>query len=67
MAFGGKTRYIPNTDLFFVIQKCHDIKGELFFLSFTRDLVTLSSYHDAGMCYRIETWVYGVPGLASDT
>jgi len=64
IALGGKTRNLPNADLFFVTLNCHDINGEFSFLSFTRDLVTHSSYHNAAICTQVETWVDGVPGLA---
>jgi len=45
-------------------QKCHDLKGDLYFLNIARDRVTLSSYKDDQIRYRVEMWADGVPGLA---
>jgi hypothetical protein len=63
-AHSGKARHVPGADLFSVTLKCHDPKGELYFLSVTRDRITLSSYNDDQIRSRVETWADGVPGLA---
>jgi len=60
----GKVRHLPDADLFSVILKCHDSKGELYFLSLARNRVTLSSYRDDSIRKRAERWTDGVPELA---
>ena len=62
-AHRGKVRHISDADLFSVILKCHDPNGELFFLSITRDRVTVSSYMDDGILKRVEKWSEQVPAL----
>jgi hypothetical protein len=61
---GGKAKHMPGADLFAVTLKCHDPKGELFFLSIARDRVTLSLYSDEGIQVRVETWADGVLAMA---
>jgi hypothetical protein len=60
----GKVRHIPSSDLFSVILKCHDQNGELYFLSLSRDRVTVASYTDDEIRGRVEQWTDGVPALA---
>jgi hypothetical protein len=60
---GGKIKHLPDADLFAVTLKCHDPNDELYFLSFSRDRVTLSSYSDEGIRKRVEKWADGVPAL----
>ena len=38
----GKAKHLPAADLFSVLLKCHDPNGELYFLSTSRDRITLS-------------------------
>jgi hypothetical protein len=63
-AHGRKVRHIPALDLFSVTLKCHDPDGELFFISISRNRVTLSSYEDDAILARVEKWTKGVPALA---
>jgi hypothetical protein len=63
-AHGGKVRHVPGLDLFSVTLKCHDPDGELFFISISRDRVTLSSYEDDAILSRVEKWTKGIPVLA---
>jgi len=62
-AHGGKARHLPGADLYSVIVKCHDPDGELYFLSITRDRLTLSSYMDDGIRERVDAWADTVPGF----
>ena len=62
-AHGGKVRHLPGADLYTAIVKCHDPDGELYFLSITRDRLTLSSYMDDGIRERVDTWADTVPGF----
>ena len=43
--------------------RCHDPNGELYFVTFSRERVTLSSYSDDAIRTVIETWADGVPAL----
>ncbi|OPY35556.1 MAG: hypothetical protein A4E35_02381 [Methanoregula sp. PtaU1.Bin051] len=44
--------------------KCHDDNGEIYFVNFSRDRVTLASYSDEAIRSRVETWADTVPALA---
>jgi hypothetical protein len=44
--------------------KCHDANGEIYYLTFSRSQVALSSYTDDAILSRIETWADTIPALA---
>jgi hypothetical protein len=44
--------------------KCHDPNGELYFVNFSRDQITLNSYEDDAIRTKVETWADTVPALA---
>jgi len=44
--------------------KCHDANGELYFVNFTRDQVTVTSYSDDVILAQVDTWADTVPALA---
>ena len=44
--------------------KCHDPNGELYFVTLSRDSVSLTSYSDDGIKTKVETWADSVPALA---
>ena len=44
--------------------KCHDANGEIYFLTFSRSQVTLTSYNDDAIRLRVETWADTIPALA---
>ncbi len=44
--------------------KCHDANGEIYYLTFSRKQVTLTSYTDEGIRLRVETWADTIPALA---
>ncbi|MEN6611770.1 MAG: hypothetical protein ABFC24_13090 [Methanoregulaceae archaeon] len=62
-AHGGRPLHVPESDLYSVTLKCHDPNGELYYLSFARNRVTLSSYMDEGIRARVEAWAKEVPEL----
>ena len=43
--------------------KCHDANGELYYVNFARDQVTLTSYSDEAIRARVETWADTVSAL----
>jgi hypothetical protein len=60
----GKVKHARDADLFSVLMKCHDLNGEVYFLSMARDRVTLASYTDDAIRKRVEIWTDSVPALA---
>lgn len=44
--------------------RCHDANGELYFVNFSLDQVTLTSYSDDAIQITAETWADTVPALA---
>jgi len=63
-AHGGIPAHNSDGDSYSATLKCHDPNGELFFVNFSRQQVTISSYEDDGIKGRIETWADSVPALA---
>ena len=59
----GKIVHCKDADLFSVTLKCHDGGGQLYFLSFARDHITVSSYTDDAIRKRVEAWSESVPEL----
>ena len=51
-------------DTYSATLKCHDPNGELYFVTFSRQQVSISSYEDDAFRTVIETWSDGVPALA---
>jgi hypothetical protein len=44
--------------------RCHDANGEIYFVNFSRDQVTLTSFSDDAIRSRVETWADTVAALA---
>jgi hypothetical protein len=44
--------------------RCHDANGEIYFVNFSRDRVSLTSYSDEAIRSRVETWADTVGVLA---
>ena len=62
-AHNGTILHDPENDTFSATLKCHDPNGELYFVTFSRKRVTLSSFSDDAIRTVIETWADGVPAL----
>ena len=62
-AHGGRPVHTPESDLFSVTLKCHDPKGDLYYVSFARNRVTISSYLDESVVAKAQNWADGVPEL----
>lgn len=63
-ALGGTAiRDTPN-EKFAASVKCHDANGEIYFVNFIRDQVTLTSFSDEAIRSRVETWADTVAVLA---
>ena len=44
--------------------KCHDVNGEIYMVTFSRDSMGLTSYSDDSIRTKVETWADTVPALA---
>ena len=44
--------------------KCHDASGEIYYVTFSRDAVRITSYEDDAIRTAVETWADTVPALA---
>ena len=62
-AHGGTPAHNADGDSYSATLRCHDPNGELFYVNFSRQQVTISSYEDDGIRTRIETWSDSVPAL----
>jgi hypothetical protein len=63
-AHGGAPAHNAEADTFAATLKCHDAGGEIYFVSFSRQQVAISSYETDAIRATIETWADGVPALA---
>jgi len=63
-AHGGNPVHDAASDTYSATLKCHDPNGELYFVTFSRNQVSISSYEDDAIRTVIETWSDGVPALA---
>ena len=63
-AHGGTPVHNEEGDTYSVTLRCHDPNGEMYFVSFARNRVTISSFSDASIQTVIETWADGVSALA---
>jgi hypothetical protein len=62
-AHGGTVLHDTGSDTYSATLKCHDAKGEMYFVHFSRQQVSVSSYTDDSIRNRVETWADGVPVL----
>nr|WP_320162318.1 hypothetical protein [uncultured Methanoregula sp.] len=60
---GGTPIRDRDNEKFTATLKCHDANGELYFVNFSRDQVTLTSYSDEAIRSRVETWADTVAAL----
>jgi hypothetical protein len=63
-ALGGTPARDADNERFAATLKCHDANGEIYFVNFSRDQVTLTSFSDEAIRSRVETWADTVPALA---
>jgi hypothetical protein len=62
-ALGGSPVRDLDNEKFATTLKCHDANGELYFVNFSREQVTLTSYSDEAIRSRVETWADTVAAL----
>lgn len=63
-ALGGTPIRDLANEKFAASLKCHDANGEIYFVNFSRDQVTLTSFSDEAIRSRVETWADTVAALA---
>jgi len=63
-AMGGDPVNLSEREGYSVTVRCHDPSGEVYFLTFTRDQVRISSYSDDSIVTVVEQWADTVPALA---
>jgi hypothetical protein len=62
-ALGGSPVRDLENEKFAATLRCHDANGEIYFVNFSREQVTLTSYSDEAIRSRVETWADTVPAL----
>jgi len=63
-AYGGTPVRDLENEKYAASLKCHDANGEIYFVNFSRDQVTLTSFSDEAIRSRVETWADTVAALA---
>jgi hypothetical protein len=64
LALGGTPFRDTENEKFATTLRCHDANGELYFVNFSREQVTLTSFSDDAIRSRVETWADTVPVLS---
>ena len=64
IAHGGTIIHDPEEDSYSATLKCHDANGELYFVNFARDRISITSYSDDAILAKVDTWADGVTALA---
>lgn len=62
-ALGGSPVRDLDNEKFAATLRCHDANGEIYFVNFSRDQVTLTSFSDEAIRSRVETWADTVTAL----
>ena len=63
-AIGGSPVRDLDNEKYTATLRCRDANGELYYVNFSRDQVTLTSYSDEAIRSRVETWADTVAALA---
>ena len=63
-AMGGDAVRDSDSENYSCTLKCHDASGEVYYVTFSRDQVRVSSYSDDAIMAAVETWADTVPALA---
>jgi hypothetical protein len=63
-AMGGSPVRDASHEVFSCRLKCHDLTGEFYFVTFSRDRVKITSYADDSIRATVEAWADTVPALA---
>lgn len=63
-AHGGNPLRDAGRESYTATLRCHDANGEIYFVTFSRNRVTLTSYSDDAIRTKVETWADTVAALA---
>jgi hypothetical protein len=63
LALGGTPFRDFGNERFAATLRCHDANGEIYFVNFSREQVTLTSFSDEAIRSRVETWADTIPSL----
>ena len=63
-AMGGDAVRDSDAENYVCTLRCHDANGEVYYVSFSRDQVRISSYSDDAIVATVESWADTVPALA---
>ena len=63
-AHGGTAIHDPDEDSYSATLKCHDANGELYYVNFSRDRISVTSYSADAILTKVETWADTIAGLA---
>jgi hypothetical protein len=63
-AHGGQPSRDTEGELYAATLRCHDPNGELYYVVFSRDRVSLTSYNDEAIRAKVETWADTETALA---
>ncbi len=63
-AMGGDVSRDTEGEAYSATLKCHDASGEIYYVSFSRQAVRVSSYSDDAIVATVEAWADTVPALA---
>jgi hypothetical protein len=63
IALGGTQSRDLDNERYAATLRCHDPNGEIYFVNFSRDQVTLTSFSDEGIRSKVETWADTVAAL----
>ncbi|HII97891.1 MAG TPA: hypothetical protein HA272_01180 [Methanoregula sp.] len=62
-ALGGTPVRDTGNEKYAATLRCHDVNGEIYFVNFSREQVTLTSFSDEAIRNRVETWADTVAAL----
>jgi len=63
-AHTGTAIHDPDKDTFSATLRCHDANGEIYYVNFARDRLSVTSYSDDAILAKAGTWADGVAALA---
>ena len=62
-AIGGTAAQDPTTDKYSCTLRCNAASGDLYYVTFSRDKIRVTSYEQDSILDDLETWADGIPAL----
>jgi hypothetical protein len=63
-AHAGTAIHDPDLDGYSATLRCHDPNGEIYYVNFARDRISVTSYSDDAILAKVDTWADTVAALA---